>query len=144
MIPNLSGRVLEELSYFMFATKLGQGMSREVFLHPHDPTKVIKIENSCEHFQNVKEWEFWNVHKLNKNVSKWLAPCHYISDSGTFLIMDKTEVLPKNKIPKLLPGFLTDHKPENFGLLNGRVVCHDYSFMIYNLEMRLRKWRGTT
>lgn len=25
-----------------------------------------------------------------------------------------------------MPVFLTDFKPENFGLLNGRVVCHDY------------------
>jgi hypothetical protein len=140
MISEWSKNVLEEFAYFMTGGKLGSGMSRQVYVHPFDKTKVIKVENSEKHFQNITEWEFWDAWKHDKEVCKWLAPCHYISQNGTFLIMDRTK--PLKKVPEKLPSFLTDHKPANFGLLKGRIVCHDYAKVITNLPMSHRRWRG--
>lgn len=140
MLSELPERVLKEFIYFMTGDKLGGGSTRQVYHHPFDKDKVIKIENSTTEFQNVMEWEFWNDWKHDKDVVKWLAPCYAISDSGTFLIMAKTE--PLKKVPLSLPTFLTDHKPANYGLYKGRVVCHDYGKVIRNLTMKQRKWTG--
>lgn len=139
---DMSKSVLLEFAYFMTGDSLGGGMSRQVFNHPDDPTKVIKVENSARHFQNVMEWETWQDSKDCPDVARWLAPCHSISYSGTFLVMSKARDLLPNEIPEKLPSFLTDHKPENFGILNGKVVCRDYGLIIRNLSTRQRKWRG--
>lgn len=138
---NWSERVLNEFAYFMIGEEIGSGMSRKVFIHPHDSTKVIKVENSTVHFQNVREWEFWSQNKFNDKIAKWLAPCYYISDSGTFLIMERTTPLRKNETPEMLPSFLTDLKRANFGMIGKRVVCHDYGTLFFNPSMKLRKAR---
>lgn len=137
-----SERVLQEMCKFMLGQKLGQGMSREVFVLPFDETKVVKVEDSSGCFQNVHEWEFWQNWQHDKLVKKWLAPCYFISDSGTFLIMDRTEPLPRSRTPKKVPGFLTDHKIANFGLLKNRVVCHDYGKVRCTIDDDLRNWWG--
>jgi len=136
----MSQKTLAEFADFMTGKHLGGGMSRQVYAHPTDKTKVIKIEDSVGHFQNALEWEFWNHWSWCKDVAKWLAPCHSISACGTFLIMERTE--PLRKAPEKLPQFLTDHKPENYGLLKGRVVCHDYGRLIFSAETKLKKWTG--
>ena len=142
MTGQLSYRVLEEFYYFMTGKHLGGGMSREVFVHPTDPTKVIKVENSAGKFQNVLEWQTWQDFKYAPKVAKWLAPCHSISDSGTFLIMSRTDPLPIKRLPAKLPQFITDHKIENMGLLDNRVVCHDYAYTIATFDDKLVKWKG--
>lgn len=141
-IQGFGGDVLRELAAFMLGDKLGRGMSRSVFNHPHDPTKVIKVENSASNFQNVKEWELWQEVRYMKGIARWLAPCHYISYSGTFLVMEKTADLSPKQIPKKLPAFLTDHKAENFGTINGRVVCRDYGHINYEIRTAQKNWRG--
>ena len=140
MSLDLSHGRLVELQHFLLKEELGSGMSRVVYVLPFDETKVIKVENSAGMFQNVKEWEFWLTQKWNTKVSKWLAPCRHISDCGTFLIMDRTEALPKARVPVKLPRFLTDKKKENFGLLNNKVVCHDYGSVILDAHIGLKKW----
>lgn len=104
-----------------------------------DSTKVIKVENCDERFQNVMEWETWNSCKDIKGLSKWLAPCYAISHSGTFLIMERTLDLRLEEMPKLLPQFIDDRKIENLGMLNGQVVARDYGYIISNLSARLTK-----
>lgn len=130
-----------EFSVFMLGELIGEGMSRKVYQHPFDPTKVIKVEDSVKYFQNVREWEIWNDFKHAPEVAKWLAPCHAISHSGTFLIMERAVDLPTNKKIEKLPEFLTDHKIENFGMIGNRVVARDYGRIVPILETRLRKWR---
>lgn len=140
MYLDLSNGRLNELKHFIFQEEIGSGMSRVVYVFPFDKTKVIKVENTSGKFQNVIEWEFWHTHQYNTKVSKWLAPCHYISDCGTFLIMERTEGLPLFRLPEKLPRFLTDKKKENFGLLNNKIVCHDYGHVITEALVTLRKW----
>jgi hypothetical protein len=141
LITGLAPSVLQEFMYHFTGKRLGSGSSRVTFAHPFDKTKVIKMENRADTFQNVREWEFWNDMRHVKKVAEWLAPCHNISYNGTFLVMERTTDIIKP--PAKLPKFLTDHKLENFGMLNGRVVCRDYGHVIYNIDDKHRKWNGT-
>lgn len=145
MIDELSPDLLRELAHMMLGNRLrGYGMSRHVYDHPHDVSKVIKVENSRGHFQNVIEWEIWRTFQDDKIISKWLSPCHEISQNGTFLIMEKAFDVRPSEIPKRLPSFITDHKPDNFGVIgfgdNKRVVCRDYGTSSISLATNMRGW----
>lgn len=94
-----------------------------VFEYALNPDWVVKVSESSRDFQNVMEWETWR-YAVGRPAEKWLAPCHHISFSGSILIQSRTT--PLKKLPKRLPDFFTDLKAENFGLLDGRVVAHDY------------------
>lgn len=133
---------LREFFEFMTGDKLGHGMSRMVYDHPTDPTKVIKMENAKNEFQNVMEWEFWKKVEYAPKIARWLAPCHSISYNGTFLIQEKARDLGPSERPAHLPVFITDHKLENFGMIGKQIVCRDYGFIIDNISTRLRKWRA--
>ena len=120
---------------------LGEGIHRRVFACRIDPKLVVKVELNHEwrYFSNVHEMTFWDDHEHRKAVSKWLAPCKYLSPDGRILLQHRVEPLTRSLLPDRLPAFLTDLKPENFGWLNGRVVCVDYVFTIPNPSLRLRK-----
>ena len=122
--------------------KLGDGSAREVFELQLDDTKVVKIEQGNGSFQNVVEWEIWCRYKDNPRVAKWLCPCHYISASGSMLIMSKAANLRDEEIPKRVPKFLLDHKKDNFGMLDGKVVCRDYGLLNLTPDLTLDKWRA--
>lgn len=105
---------------------LGYGIGRHVYEMRGDPSKVIKFEVSAQSFQNIIEWETWEETRCRKE-SRWLAPCVRISPCGTILVMERTSPIPaKHKLPARVPAFLSDFKHENYGMLNGRLVCHDY------------------
>lgn len=58
----------------------------------------------------------------------WLAPCIQISEGGRELIMRRTEPMSDPVWAALrVPAFFDDVTPENWGLLDGRPVCHDYA-----------------
>lgn len=104
--------------------QLGSGIGRRVFENQFDEKAVIKIEDcNGSRFQNVLEWETWQ-HVKDTKLRRWFAPCLWISHSGSVLIMRKTT--PASKFPQRLPVFLGDTKRGNYGLLDGRFVCHDY------------------
>ena len=103
----------------------GNGSSRAVFIWPLDESLVLKLETTIT-FQNIIEWETWSALKDTIH-SKWLAPCVWISNSGSALLMKRTQSLIAGKEPKvLIPAWLTDTKRSNYGLLNNKLVCHDY------------------
>lgn len=143
VIDELGSGVLKEFFIFMTGRHLGRGMSRHVFDHPTDPTKIIKVENSAACFQNVIEWKTWETFNQCPDVKKWLAPCHSISHSGTFLIMEKAQDICPEEIPEKLPYFLTDHKIENYGRIGKQIVCRDYGLLTLNPDMKMRKWQGS-
>lgn len=120
--------VKSDLIHLFCGECLGSGIGRDTFVFGIDDTKVIKIEERAGSFQNVIEWETWESVQGTPG-AKWLAPCRFISDSGSVLIMERTTplgVLTAAKLPKRLPDWLTDHKFANYGLLKDRFVCHDY------------------
>lgn len=144
--PNMRWQLLR----MVLGEELGQGMGRVVFDCGINPRYVVKIENGIGSHQNVMEWELWESLK-ETSYARWLAPCERISIDGGFLLQRKTEPLPEKMRPKRLPAWLCDLKPENFGLLEGRVVCHDYGTTHIHLtekgvtkRMQTAKWRGVT
>lgn len=141
-IGEWSEPIYSEFAHFMLGDVLGSGMSRKVYQHPFDRTKVIKVENSASHFQNVLEWRIWQDFQFYEKVKKWLAPCHAISHNGTFLIMEKADDIPNERKIETLPAFLTDHKRSNFGLIKGQIVARDYALSRYDLSLRMKKWTG--
>lgn len=110
---------------------LGSGSYRKTFVYDLDPSKVIKFETGAGDFENVMEWKAWERLK-DSNLRTWLAPCRFISPSGSVLIQDRTyEPPPTYKWPGKLPAFMTDLKHSNFGLIGKRLVCHDYGLSLH-------------
>lgn len=120
----IPSRWSEEFVEFIVGDKLGEGEHRRVHIFKPDPTKVIKIDYSGNHFANISEWNVWSE-AVEMGLGKWFAPIHGISENGHFLVMSRTE--PCLKLPKRLPNFFSDIKRANFGRLNGRLVAHDYA-----------------
>ena len=73
-------------------------------------------------------------------ISRWLAPCEFLSPDGRILLQTRAEPLPFDyRLPDKLPAFLTDLKRANFGLLDGKLVCVDYAFVDIMPSTRLRR-----
>jgi hypothetical protein len=109
---------------FLLGEVLGSGLSRKVFTIPLLPGFVGKVESrSCGYRQNFIEWYTWQRVK-DTDFARWFAPCKDISPDGCILIMERT--VQPHSFPKRMPAFLTDFKHTNYGVLRGRLVCHDY------------------
>lgn len=138
-----------EFFRFMCGEYLGGGMSRRVFRFNHDESKVVKVELPHEgSFQNVLEYEVWSVVHQRMTYGNdswhadWFAPCYSISHNGRFLIQDYAEPLDKADLPSKVPTYFTDLKRQNWGKIDGRVVCVDYGVSVMlqtGLVKRLRK-----
>lgn len=114
-----------ELCDFIFGELLGSGISRYVFDYKPDKKWVIKVDVS-DYNANVIEHKIWEHVKFTKN-EKWFAPCGTISRCGRIMLQRKVEYATYDKYPKKMPTFLTDFKYQNFGLLEGKLVCVDYA-----------------
>lgn len=126
-VDDLSASILRDWMLTACGKKLGGGIGRHVFVYDLNPRFVIKVEDSG--FQNVIEWEMWQTVKETP-YAKWFAPCRSISPLGTVLLMDRTLPAPRKAYPRRMPVFLGDYKYSNYGLLNDRLVCHDYGSSI--------------
>lgn len=122
--------------------KLGSGIHRDVFDCKIREDLVVKVEKAdYRYFANVMEMSFWSNYQYCKEISKWLAPCEYMSPDGRILLQRKATPIEECRLPDRLPAFLTDTKPANFGAINGSVVCVDYAMHIVNVSTRMRKAR---
>lgn len=136
-LADLAHGSLLDLARVICGNELGSGIARTAFVCRIDPTKVVKIENAAGSFQNVKEWEIWQALRWSDQ-KKWLAPCVEISPCGMVLIQARTETPPRSRMPKRVPRWMTDFKRENWGLYQGRVVCHDYGVNVGEFTARMR------
>lgn len=121
------------------ADRLGFGMSRVTWSSNVLPDCVIKVEENSHQFQNIMEWEIWQ-RVIGTPFEKWFAPCKWISPNGSVLIMARTT--PPAEYPEEMPYFLSDFKRENYGMYQGRLVCHDYGTTLmleYGMTKRMRK-----
>jgi hypothetical protein len=121
--------------------KLGDGYSREVFRCKLRPDLVVKVE-AAEYrtFANVHEMQFWDDNQFCKKISAWLAPCEYLSPDGRLLLQKRCDPIPSTmKMPFKVPAFMADLKRDNFGLLDGKIVCIDYALTDATPSMRLKK-----
>ncbi|WP_373379902.1 hypothetical protein [Cupriavidus nantongensis] len=119
--------------------RIGYGMSRSVFSSRLLPDCVVKVEEDAGRFQNVVEWETWQ-RVQGTDFEKWFAPCRWISPNGCVLVMARTT--PAVDFPEKMPVFLCDFKRTNYGLYDGRLVCHDYGTSLifeHGMSKRMRK-----
>lgn len=114
----------DELFRFVRGTKLGQGRYRTVYAFTPDQSLVLKHDN-MDNYSNISEMDVWEAARGTK-WERWLAPCLWISGLGIWMLQKRTTPIEKTQLPKKVPGFLADLKDDNWGVLNGRVVCHDY------------------
>jgi hypothetical protein len=116
----------------------GTGASRSVYEVAGQPHLVLKVESAAKSFCNNLEWELWKEVK-GTAYAKWFAPCHHISDNGALLVMSRTQPLAYDAYPRRMPVFFDDFKRENYGLLDGRVVAHDYGLLFSLLRHGLSR-----
>lgn len=112
----------------IFGEHIGSGASRQTYVYEPNEAYVIKLEDKAKWFQNIEEWNTWLTVKDTKH-AKWFAPCAWISPCGTILLQRRTEIVCAKGIPSKIPDYFTDLKLSNFGLLDGRFVCHDYGII---------------
>lgn len=128
--------------------KIGHGAYRDVFECKLRPEFVVKVErdepNGYRTFHNYDEYRFWDDHKDYRAVARWLAPIEYCSPDMLIILQRRVTPIDKSKLPAKLPAFLTDLKPSNFGMLDGRLVCTDYAYTVPNPSLRLKKAEWNT
>lgn len=120
----LSDESGSDLFNLMCGPKLGTGQHREVYECAMDDSRVVKHDHGTN-WSNIEEYKIWCEYR-DTPIGKWLAPVHWISPRGLWLIQSRTKPIEIGKFPKRIPALFADIKPDNWGLLDGRPVCHDY------------------
>ena len=126
-VDEFAGGLSREFLEFVCGQRLGHGCSREVYDCRIRSNAVIKIETAPGYFANVQEAATWELVKDHPDHARWFAPVLGISSCGRILLQSKTKRPALSDLPDLLPTYFTDTKVENFGMLKGRLVCHDYA-----------------
>lgn len=135
----------KDFAGLMIGDRIGGGTARDVYalnFPPDGCESVVKFEDIALSFQNVIEWKIWGW-VVETKWEKWFAPCHSIGGNGVVLIQRRTTAL--DRLPKRIPSFMVDTKKSNWGLYEGRPVCHDYGMMppmpVKKIKMVKAKWR---
>ena len=137
----LGTNVLADIATLLIGDKISEGSARSVYQCKLRPDFVVKIENVARSFQNIEEFNTWEMVR-DTDYAKWFAPVEYISTCGIAMLMKKTESGPMFAYPEQMPAFFTDLKYGNFGWLEDRLVCHDYGIHLMRntgLTKRMRK-----
>ena len=132
----------EDAFNLLCGDKLGSGIHRDVYTCRIRDDLVVKveIEENWRNFANVKEHMFWSDWQHYDPIGSWLAPCDYLSPDGRISLQKRCEPLSAAyQMPEMVPSFLTDHKRENFGLYEGRLVCVDYAATVATPFKRLKR-----
>lgn len=135
-------RIGEDMFNLVCGKKIGGGVHRDVFECKLNRSLVVKVEYELDYryFANVLEMKFWNYHSEYEPVRKWLAPCRFLSPDGRILLQERVEPVRKSdNLPAQLPAFLSDRKIQNFGWLNGKLVCTDYASPITAVSVKPNK-----
>lgn len=123
--------------------KIGSGASRDVYALLHDETLVMKVERTARTFHNQTEHLIWQEMK-DWPISDWFAPVTAIDSYGSVLFQKRTQPFECEKDFKaavtrtrggVLPDVFADIHYANFGILDGRVTCHDYGYHYFFEQM---------
>lgn len=131
----------EDCFNMLCGEKIGKGIHRTVFECKIRPDLVVKVEDDyMRYFANVMEDKFWTDNQFYKKVADWLAPIEFLSPDARILLMRRVDPLKQSDtLPDKIPSFLSDVKRDNFGWLDGRLVCVDYAWTVPNPSVRLKK-----
>lgn len=120
----------------MIGKCIGSGASRRVYEVRSDKSLVLKVEYEGGTFHNQQEWLIWKEMK-DWPIADWFAPCVDIDGYGNVLIQRRTEPFTSEKDFRIalqrtrggvIPDIFSDIHYANFGMLDGRVTCHDYGY----------------
>lgn len=148
IIKIISGKTVNQVKKLICGEQLGEGLYRDVYVLKQDANYVVKIERSmaaCD-FANATEFRNYINNKELKSFSQWLAPCELISQTGQVMIQRRVSHGKRKDYPKKIPAYFTDLKLKNFGFINDKFVCCDYSFLVFpdgSFKMRQAKWWNT-
>lgn len=140
--------VFEDFRELHLGDLIGEGVSRSVYEHAMWPDQyVVKVETGRPYyFQNVLEYNTWTMAKYDPELADWLCPIVAISRSGRVLIMRRALPIRTGELPKKVPGFLVDLKPENWGILDGKPVATDYGWAPHipgdHAKLRKAEWQS--
>lgn len=136
-----SAAAFEDAFNLLCGKLLGEGIHRTVYECRIRPDLVVKVESAEQrHFANVVESKFYDDHEYVQQIVCWLAPVEYLSPDGRILLQRRCRpIADDDRLPDKLPAFLSDIKRNNFGWLDGRLVCVDYAMTIPNPSVRMRK-----
>lgn len=137
-ITDESKIVKDCILHFFVGKRIGKGAYRHVYrLNGGDGKDcVLKVEWCDREFCNMTEWKVWNAVK-DTPLEHWFAPCVSIDLMGVALVQKKTKVFEdqdefhayvEKHCNGTLPSFFDDIHFGNFGIFEGRLVCHDYGF----------------
>jgi hypothetical protein len=144
-----SHRELKGIKKLICGKKIGSGVYRDVYVLKQDDNYVVKIERNMNTgtFANVTEWRNWINNKDWEYIKDWLAPIELINTTGNIMIQKRVSLEGKTleDFPKEIPALFTDTKITNFGWINDKFVCCDYSFfttIIGSKKYKRAKWTG--
>lgn len=101
---------------------IGQGRTRTVYALLDKPEWCLKVGN-----EEALHSEFRNQGVIEKaGLGRWIAPCEW--RDGHFM-MRRTSPASRDNYPASLPAIFVDLKYENWGMLDGRLICHDYALV---------------
>ena len=106
---------------------LGYGISRYVFDFKMDKRWVVKVDCSDRNANVIENNIFVEAMQYDKRLLRWFAPCGQMSRCGRVMLQRKCTMPKQSQYPKNIPDFFVDTKYQNWGLLNGKVVCFDYA-----------------
>lgn len=132
-----------DLILMLCGKKLGEGSSRAVYEYNLDNKYVVKIEPQNTDSNKAEFLLWYEVQGLKGSmawVKEWFAPIKFCSPNGKILIMQRTKQDLTKTRPNKVPSFFQDVKPDNFGWIGNRFVCHDYG-SIYNFIKYEKKFR---
>lgn len=137
----MNNATFEDAFNLLCGKKIGEGIHRDVFECRLRSDLVVKVEAETDwrYFANVLEMRFWSDAQYCEKISQWLAPCEYLSPDGRILLQRKVrKIADISELPRQVPAFLTDLKADNFGVLDGRIVCVDYAMTITSPRTTLK------
>lgn len=123
--------------------KINLGYTRVVFLYKNYAIKIPNYRYGWATFlqgllANINESTTWksNTGVLEQGRSHLLCPVLWCSWGGWILVMRKVDIVITDEMGKHIDfsrhyvEFPGDDKPDNYGILNGRLVKLDYGFLL--------------
>jgi len=119
---------------------LGDGCLRRVYVYAPDPTWVVKVakDDALPNMREIRNYERWQA-----RLGEWMAPCKAIDiDGAVCVLMRRTTPAELAQYPEQVPLAFKDVKWHNWGMFQGRLVCHDYHKMAgRGTGLRKVNWR---
>lgn len=142
--------ITNDLLGSFLGTKIGYGISRDVYSIPLAPSLVAKVARTESEYPigitaNTQEYATWEALLMfPEHARQWFCPCRSISPHGTVLIMERADPIVRSQLPDKVPAYFTDLKLENWGMYKGKPVCIDYaSLLIINQLVSKRTKKAT-